>query len=1335
MKAKRLQVNMRKHLSRRNLTLCAVFLALLIAGVPQAANVVTDADMEAAGTGSWPITNTTGTSSCAKATDHSAAGQSLKCTSPTGARINYDWYNQQSLGTINAGDAVTWSAWWGGQFVAAAGTATMTVELVKPDGAVATIWTNATTLTTTFQSGNIAAADISSQITATGTYAIRLHVSGKTANNSGASTAAWWDNVIVDVIPKVITLADGADPAASSRCPGDPPALADSFTLQTNTGTATVTAGTVTLATGTWPGISLVEVTNDAGSTVYGSATPAGDTVAINFSPTALPVDTTSTQFRIRVTPKSHLAMPAPPGATYPVTAKMTSLTSTTQVTGTDNAGTTITIDNASPSNAAWGTNVAGNSTVTLNWTNPADADFSGVVILRNSVTPITDAPQEGVTYTSGTIGSSTVVYGGPAQTTSDNTVTNGTTYYYKIFARDTCGNYSTGVESGPLTPSNAVPALTTGTATATVDSCNQISVSATFTGDSGTSNSSATFERATAIGGPYTAVCSNVTTASPRSCAFSGLTANTTYYFRVTFTDPDGVSGQNPQIAGPYTTPVCPAPSPTTAGTATAQVSSCNELTVTAPFTGDGNANGSVKVEYNTTNTWPGTTSCASVVGGAPRMCLVTGLTASTAYYVRVTYSDPDGVTGTSPQVIGPLTTTACGADTVPPMVLVLSPAVDAVIGGTDRAKVQVWDAGGLAGTNPVQWSIDGAAVSATGVVVNTNYSCGTGCAVYEFDVATSALANGPHYLTVQATDAAGNVAHSSIPVIVNTSGTTPKGAGNLLRRTFGSQICIDCHALATHSSQMTSTTYGNWSVPCVTCHTPHDTTNVELIRTSLVTPNSGAAAVTFQSIDKATLTNPQNSFLGAFDATGAPFNDGVCEVCHTKTTHYRNDASGGDHTHNASIACIKCHEHTRGFIGGGGDCRGCHGTTSQNGRRAVDADFGLQSHHAGNGGTMGGTLTNFDCVVCHAEGTVTAGQTDSTSYHINGIIDLRDADNSATVYSYDKNAVSTSAGAAANWNSSNAVWRTQTSTALDPFCLSCHDSSGALTATTFGETGAAAQNPFNDTAITNNYDQMTRPSITDIKSKVSGAPPAQGTFARHAIRGQSASIYTKYTALGGTYKSIYEFGGFTTMGTDEAGKPNWNDTSVMGCADCHTSDGANGTSGNAHGSNSEYLLKDASGTATEGSLSGSSYICYRCHVSTSYVGSSDHTGNSSDFNDSVTQVGTARMTAATPKAKGTMFGIACMNCHGGAPGNNDGTNGYGWIHGTNQVFNNGAGGTRNAYRFTNGGALRYYDPGTWATASATCYTLANADSWSACTQHSGGTGHTRAFTRPLSY
>lgn len=1127
-----------------------------------------------------------------------------------------------------------------------------------------------------------------------------------------------------------LTVGNGTDPASGTVCPGSPATPLDAFVLQTNAGTDTVTAVTVAFAAGTWNGISSVEITNDSGATVYGSATPAGDSVTVTLT-TNIVATTTATQYKVRIVPKTHAAMPPRPGSSYVVTGTVTSLASTYTKTYGDTSSATLTIDNLSPSEAAWGANTAGNASIILNWTNPT-LDFFQVVIVRKTATPIADAPTEGGTYTvPGSIGTSTIVYVGNLQTFTDTSVTNGTTYYYKVFARDPCGNYSSGLESGALSPQAPILRVRALPGSGIVDSCTQITISAPFNGDAPTANNTVTFDRATAIGGPWTAVCANVGTGNPRTCTASALTAGTTYYFRVTFTDPDGVDGQNPQIVGPFTTPSSCVSAATTAGSASARVSSCGQITVTAPFTGDGNTNGSTKVEFNTTNTWPGTSGCATVGGSSPRQCLVTGLTASTVYYVRVTITDPDLVAGTNPQVIGPLTTTACAADKVAPMVLFLAPARNAVMGGTDRVKVQVWDSGGLAVTNPVQWSADGGALS-TAVTINANYGCGTACAVYEFDFNTSALANGGHYLTVQATDAAGNVAQTTQAVVVNNSGGIARGGGTNLRRTHGSELCIDCHALATHSSQMTSAKYGNWAVDCLTCHTPHKTRNIALIRESVETPNSGKQTVVFQQNDKAGGTNPQLSHLGDYSGPlNTPYNDGVCESCHTKTSHYRNDTSGGDHTHNQTTRCAKCHEHTKGFRGAGGDCRGCHGTQTQGPRRPVDADFGLQSHHAGNGATMGGTLTNFDCVVCHAEGTVVAGQTETTAYHQNGIIDLKDADTPTTVYSYDKGAVATSAGAAGNWNSSNAAWRTQTSTALDPFCLSCHDSNGASGSSSFGETGATAQNPFLDAAITNNYDQMTRPAITDIKSKIAGAPPAQGTFARHAIRGQSTSIYTKYTLLGGTDQSIYERGSFTSMGTDEGGKPNWNDTSVMGCADCHTVDGANTTAGNAHGSTSEYLLKDASGTATEGTL-GTSYVCYRCHSSTSYS-PSNHTGGS-NFIDSVTQVGPARTTVGN----GTRFGIACMNCHGGAPGNNDGTNGYGWIHGTNQVFNKGAGGlggTRNAYRFTNGGGLRFYDPGTWITTSATCYTLGTADSWSSCTQHSGGRGYTRPFTRPLTY
>src|SRR6185295_14566427 len=151
--------------------------------------------------------------------------------------------------------------------------------------------------------------------------------------------------------PNATTLATGVDPANASLAPGGAATMADAFTFQTAIGTDTITAVTVSLAVGTSGGLSLVEITNDAGTTVYGSvANPATDTPAITLT-TNITATTTATQFKIRVTPKTHVNMPAPAGSTYSVTALISNWTGTNAKTGTDSGGTTITIDNLSPGN------------------------------------------------------------------------------------------------------------------------------------------------------------------------------------------------------------------------------------------------------------------------------------------------------------------------------------------------------------------------------------------------------------------------------------------------------------------------------------------------------------------------------------------------------------------------------------------------------------------------------------------------------------------------------------------------------------------------------------------------------------------------------------------------------------------------------------------------------------------------------------------------------------------------------------------------------------------------------------------------------------------------
>jgi hypothetical protein len=87
---------------------------------------------------------------------------------------------------------------------------------------------------------------------------------------------------------------------------------------------------------------------------------------------------------------------------------------------------------------------------------------------------------------------------------------------------------------------------------------------------------------------------------------------------------------------------------------------------------------------------------------------------------------------------------------------------------------------------------------------------------------------------------------------------------------------------------------------------------------------------------------------------ADGVGAYNGVCEVCHTLTDHYRNDGSAPEQSHENlggkdGTNCITCHVHPGSFAHGGGggtECADCHGTTG--------------SHPAHDVGTIG-------CDPCH--------------------------------------------------------------------------------------------------------------------------------------------------------------------------------------------------------------------------------------------------------------------------------------------------------------------------------------------------------------------------------
>ncbi|MBI4516036.1 MAG: hypothetical protein HY699_09510 [Deltaproteobacteria bacterium] len=102
-------------------------------------------------------------------------------------------------------------------------------------------------------------------------------------------------------------------------------------------------------------------------------------------------------------------------------------------------------------------------------------------------------------------------------------------------------------------------------------------------------------------------------------------------------------------------------------------------------------------------------------------------------------------------------------------------------------------------------------------------------------------------------------------------------------------------------------------------------------LIRATVTTPSSGPRAVRFFA------DTGSYSF-----ADGDSTYDGICEICHTQTGHFRNDGSAPDQNHaniggGAGRKCTTCHTHAAGFAfaghtgATGGSCgtaTTCHGT-----------------------------------------------------------------------------------------------------------------------------------------------------------------------------------------------------------------------------------------------------------------------------------------------------------------------------------------------------------------------------------------------------------------------
>ena len=240
-------------------------------------------------------------------------------------------------------------------------------------------------------------------------------------------------------------------------------------------------------------------------------------------------------------------------------------------------------------------------------------------------------------------------------------------------------------------------------------------------------------------------------------------------------------------------------------------------------------------------------------------------------------------------------------------------------------------------------------------------------------------------------------------------------------------------------------------------------------------------------------------------FTLAKAGFITNNCSHCHT--------ASGVGSIHGAMVPttddCVFCHEvpapqHGAALIN---DNSGVRAITGPNGEfeSSRNNTAGYRSHHIYNG--PGVAPLSAQCIVCHLEGNVAPDGT----VQVNQTYHMSDA----KVHLRSGN-IAIAADFA--WDPANPD-----QTGMDNFCMSCHNSAGAVTA--FAAVGSAltsspalaalggllpsAKNPFGD-KLTNAYDQMIRPQVVAVYDQFD-----TGNVSHHAVRGKKYSGRTRATAI----------------------------------------------------------------------------------------------------------------------------------------------------------------------------------------------------------------------------
>ncbi len=379
-----------------------------------------------------------------------------------------------------------------------------------------------------------------------------------------------------------------------------------------------------------------------------------------------------------------------------------------------------------------------------------------------------------------------------------------------------------------------------------------------------------------------------------------------------------------------------------TVAGTASATAGT-SSIGVTAPYTGDPNANNSLLVEYKLASAGTYTTWQTISHAASPYTTTITGLQASTSYTVRVTYQDSDGIVGTAQQEMNVATPSA------------------AVTGTT-------------AGT------VSGVASSTSSITLTAPYSNddnGSNTLLVEYKLTTAGTyttwqtlphAASPYTATITGLQA--NSAYNVRTTYQDSDGVT----GNPVQVVGVTTPLIDTPLM--HSGPNLQSKYGSWGADrdCSWCHNDV-TNNIKMVLETIETP-IGSRPVVFSRITASQMTTPGT--FGNDQRLAANQSQNVCEVCHHQTKFHQYSAvklAVTSHYNNRD--CTLCHTHRSGFrYDGAGGCTACHGnpplTTAELATGAITFSGQPGSHQAHSQRGM-------ECLACHANsnggGAMTSG------------------------------------------------------------------------------------------------------------------------------------------------------------------------------------------------------------------------------------------------------------------------------------------------------------------------------------------------------------------------